>query len=355
MSSPGQKRGSCGHAMASFDGHAFCARCRDKGKGKDPCEEMPQSECKFCIVLTPDQLAQLATPSYKLKKEKREAKKLESTPSKDSSLVDPSTVAVIGAVSDSGTVTSPASVVPEKKAKKEKPSTSIAKKSTEKSPTDSKHEELDKKWTDHFNRLEALLMAKTLQPTVQPTFSSAVKVTPSHSPPATIPKDSEPFFQPTSTGHTGTDSCIYASVSQPARVGYSTVYRAHWKRLLLNSNSCPASSDPTNRKQDLPHPSTLVLTHLLSISKPASLNLSGTDQDLLLLGALAVTPLFPNISQPASLTPTGTDTQDTLVLTPLPPDTYLLANLSPTDQSLHWPLTPAHLHCIDRDRTVFLV
>ena len=51
-------------------------RCRDK----DPCVEMSQSEYNFCIVLTPDQLAQLATPSYKLKKEKREAKKLELTP-----------------------------------------------------------------------------------------------------------------------------------------------------------------------------------------------------------------------------------------------------------------------------------
>ena len=95
MSSPGQKRGSCGHAMASFDGHAFCACCRDKGKRKDPCVETPQSE--FFIVLTPEQLAQFATP-YKLKKGNREAKKLESTPSKDSTLVDPSAVAVIGAV-----------------------------------------------------------------------------------------------------------------------------------------------------------------------------------------------------------------------------------------------------------------
>ena len=39
MSSPGQKRGSCGHAMASFDGHALETKAclRDKGKGKDPC------------------------------------------------------------------------------------------------------------------------------------------------------------------------------------------------------------------------------------------------------------------------------------------------------------------------------
>ena len=31
MSSPGQRRGSCGHAMAGFDSHSKCARCRDKG------------------------------------------------------------------------------------------------------------------------------------------------------------------------------------------------------------------------------------------------------------------------------------------------------------------------------------
>ena len=124
MSSPGQKRGSCGHAMAAFDGHAFCARCRDKKKGEDPCVKAPESECKFCIVLTPDQVAQLSTPSYRLKKEKREAKKMEATPSKDSTLVDPSSVAVIGPVSASATVSSPTPAVPEKKVKKDKPASS---------------------------------------------------------------------------------------------------------------------------------------------------------------------------------------------------------------------------------------
>ena len=69
MSSPGQKRGSCGHAMASFDGHLYCARCRDKGKGKDTCvESKDSSDCVHCNALTPEQRAQLATPSYKLKK-----------------------------------------------------------------------------------------------------------------------------------------------------------------------------------------------------------------------------------------------------------------------------------------------
>ena len=37
MSSPGQKRGTCGHVIAVFDGHLKCARCRDKGVGDDPC------------------------------------------------------------------------------------------------------------------------------------------------------------------------------------------------------------------------------------------------------------------------------------------------------------------------------
>ena len=324
---PGQKRGHCGHAIASFDGHSFCVHCRDKGKGKDPCVETPQSECKLCIVLTPDKLAQLATPSYKLKKEKLEAKKLESTPSKDSSLVDPSTIAVIGAVSEAGTVISPCTVVPEKKAKKDKPSTSKVKKSAaRKSVSDSKYDELDKKWTDRFNKLEALLMAKTFQP----TFSSAVKVTPSHSPPATIPKDSEPFFQPTSAGHTVTDSSafMHKSASQPG-----------WDSRLSSS-------------QDHHLPSALVLTPLLNISQPTSLNQTDTSKDLHLISTLARTPLLPSICRPASFSLTGTDTQSTLVLTPLPPDINLPVYLSLTDQSHHWPPTPAYLHYIDRNRTV---
>ena len=68
MSSPGQKRGGCSHAMANFDQHTFCARCRDKNKGTDPCVENKGQECKFCLALTPEQLAQISTPSYKKKR-----------------------------------------------------------------------------------------------------------------------------------------------------------------------------------------------------------------------------------------------------------------------------------------------
>ena len=35
MSSPGQIIGTCGHVMASFDGHLKCARCRGKEVGAD--------------------------------------------------------------------------------------------------------------------------------------------------------------------------------------------------------------------------------------------------------------------------------------------------------------------------------
>ena len=191
--------------MASFDGHSFCARCRDKKKGTDTCLEILTADCKFCLLLTPEQKAQLATPSYKLKKEKRDAKKAELfSPSKDSTLVDPSTVSVIAPVTDTPLVTpsyklkkekrdakkaelfspskdstlvdpSTVSVIapvtdtplvssPPDKKLKDKPSTSKSKKSVDKS-TDKKMEELDQKWLDRFNRLEALLLSKSFPPT----------------------------------------------------------------------------------------------------------------------------------------------------------------------------------------------
>ena len=131
-----------------------------------------------------------------------------STPSKDGTLVDPSTVSMIGAVSYNGSISHtpppplpPLAAVPEKKAKKDKPSTSKSKKPVEsKSATDKKMEELDQKWLDRFNRLQVLLMAMTLQP----AFSSAVKVIPSHTLSANVAKDTEPFFQLTTSEHTGT-------------------------------------------------------------------------------------------------------------------------------------------------------
>ena len=207
MSSPGQKRGSCGHAMAIFDGHTLCAHCREKGKVTEPCiTDKDTVDCKFCNSLTPEQWAQISTPSYKLKKEKREAKHQDNPPtSEDYSLVDPTTVSVIGAVGDTGVDKSPA-IPPEKKSKKEKQPVKT-KKDKPSSLSVDRFTELDQKWSERFNRLEALLLSKSLQP----TFSSEVRVTPSHSPPTTVARDTEPFFQPTSRTselpfqHTGPD------------------------------------------------------------------------------------------------------------------------------------------------------
>ena len=74
MASPGQRKGACGHIMASFDTHSRCARCRDKGMGEDPC--VAKLPCEYCDLLTPEQVIQLATPTYKLRKEKAKVKKL---------------------------------------------------------------------------------------------------------------------------------------------------------------------------------------------------------------------------------------------------------------------------------------
>ena len=191
MSSPGQKRGSCGHAMAIFDGHAFCARCREKGKGEEPCVKDKDSvDCSLCNSFTPEQRAQISTPSYKIKKEKREAKRADISQPTDE-LIDPSSVSVIGVVGGPSTDKSPA---PEKKTKKDKPSVKPKKSATAtlSSATDDKFTALEDKWSDRFNRLEALLLAKSMEP----AFSSEVRVAPTHSAPTNVSRDSEPFFQP---------------------------------------------------------------------------------------------------------------------------------------------------------------
>ena len=58
-------------------------------------------------------------------------------------------------------------------------------------------------------------MAKSLQPA--DNRPSLPQSSPSHSPPAAVSKDSEPFFQPITTGRTGTDSSVlvHQSASQP--------------------------------------------------------------------------------------------------------------------------------------------
>ena len=116
-----------------------------------------------------------------------------------------------GGTVKSGTVKSPP-LPPEKKAKKEKTVVKPKKVVSSSSTTDGKIAELDLKWSERFNRLEALLMAKSFQP----SFSSDVRVTPSYSPPPNVGKITDPFYQPTSS------ACTFQPVSD---------YRAHWPGL----------------------------------------------------------------------------------------------------------------------------
>ena len=66
MASPGQRRGTCGHAMALFDGHTKCAHCREKGVGSDACVE--KKPCSICDGFSKEQKLQLSTPKYRDRK-----------------------------------------------------------------------------------------------------------------------------------------------------------------------------------------------------------------------------------------------------------------------------------------------
>ena len=280
MSSPSQRHGVCGHMMAGFDLHSVCAPCHDKKKGKDPCVDKPDSECQHCKVLMPKQLAQLSTPSYKLKKEK--GNRSDTTPSKNPSstsstsvtlsptLVDPAQVSVIRAVDgqDTGLSAQPA----EKKKKVEEKKKSVKSKSAPSTSqlaalsTDQRFEELDQKWSDWFNRLEALLLAKTLdQPQQQLTFST-VKVVPAHSPAANVIR-SEPFIRPTDQ-----------PASQPAdRPSEST------DRPSVSATTDPPTSKPqSDRPQfiDRPAASDMPSTSVSSAFQPTRGNTSSeSDSD----------------------------------------------------------------------------
>ena len=203
--------------MANFDSHTTCIRCREKGKGNDFCVENPNStECQICNSFSEDQRKQLATPSYRIKKEKREAKKLEAPPpQKGEELVDPSNVSVIGAV-DKGSVKSPAESAPPPEKKKKKDiksptgSSTKASKTTTQQSSETKIAELDSKWSERFNLLEVLIMARN----IQPTFSADVKVTPAHSPPESVANVSEPFLKPSTLTGSGSSAVKHQPASQ---------------------------------------------------------------------------------------------------------------------------------------------
>ena len=181
MSSPGQRRGSCGHAMAGFDTHSKCARCRDKGLADDPCVQ--KKECLICKGFTPDQVLQLATPAYRDRKEK----KATSTTSANSTptLVDPAHVSVLARVEKVKDVSS----TPTTKKTKRSESPSASKKRSSSKPSAEDLKNLDDKWAERFSRLEAMILAKTFTVPVEPVVK----------PPSDVTPTGKPFFEPSTS------------------------------------------------------------------------------------------------------------------------------------------------------------
>ena len=174
MSSPGQRRGSCGQAMAGFDSHSKCAHCRDKGLGDDPCVQ--KKECAICRGFTPEQTLQLSTPSYRDRKDKK-ATASSSTPT----LMDSAHVSVLGKVEVKAVQSTPTTANKTKRSESPKPSAN-KKKSSSSRPSAEDLKQLDDKWAERFSRLEAMLLAKTFTVPVEPVVKPASDVTTSQKP-----------------------------------------------------------------------------------------------------------------------------------------------------------------------------
>ena len=149
MASPGdkkgQRRGSCGHVMASFDLHDKCARCHDKLIGEDYC--VLNKSCAVCDGLSESQRELLATATYKIRKDK-----------KAGLLVSPKDVTVLSPVDNEPTFqpTSGASAQPASSLA----STMASSASTAPTPNYVTSDQLlaiSDKWAEQFARMEALL------------------------------------------------------------------------------------------------------------------------------------------------------------------------------------------------------
>ena len=83
--------------MAVFDGHFKCARFRDKGVFEDLC--LQKTDCPICKVFSAEQKTQLATSTYRARKDKEHTKKTIAFPSTAApSLVDHKHCKLLGRV-----------------------------------------------------------------------------------------------------------------------------------------------------------------------------------------------------------------------------------------------------------------
>ena len=144
--------------------------------GDDSC--VLKKDCGICKGFTLDQIQQLATPTYRDRKNKeKKATASSSTPT----VVDPAHVTVLGKVE--GDKASQPQSTPAKKTKRSvspKPSAS-KKKSSSSRPSADDLKQLDEKWAEKFSRLEVMLLAKTFTVAVEPVVKPAPDVTTSQS------------------------------------------------------------------------------------------------------------------------------------------------------------------------------
>ena len=124
------------------------------------------------------QIEQLATPTFKSRKEREQKTASDSPASATPTLVDPSEVTLLGWVhKESASVEStPASKKKKKKRPDESPKPSNKKKSSSK-PRSDEFKDLDKKWAERFARPEAMLLSKTFAVLVEPVKKPSSVVT----------------------------------------------------------------------------------------------------------------------------------------------------------------------------------
>ena len=166
---------------------------------------------------------------------------------------------VVGAVDDQGILQSPGSSSGADKKKNDKKTTSEKPKSSKssekpsksvetkpsRSSADDRIDELDKKWADRFNRLEALLLAKSLdQP--EPTFQ-APKVAPTHPPPVGAVKSSAPFIRPPTDQPTSSDLPGTGQSTPQGQVTSKSPPIVKQKR--SSTTDLPSTDHPSSKKQ----------------------------------------------------------------------------------------------------------
>ena len=182
--------------MVMFDGHLKCARCRDKGVGDHPC--IQKKDCPICKEFTAEQVQQLASPTYRTRKEKEQKKTVSASPvTSTPTVVDPREVKLLGRV-EGGWVTEE-TAAGKKKRSDESPKPSKKKSSSK--PTSEDLKSLDDKWAQRFARFEAKLLAKS--------FTVLVELVQK---PAEVVTSEKPFFQP----EAGTSKTSTGAVTQPA-------------------------------------------------------------------------------------------------------------------------------------------